>query len=178
MNKEYGIKVTNKPFQRKEGVMSLNLKTTFKSIALAGLVATAPMAANDTQAADKASFNTTSTQTTKPTPAQLTRTAMAYSAKNDAVGIFINIAPDTQFTPQRLGSLIVKKFKEDGIQAAYIYNYARAGDSSVSFFVRGVPYTGYGIDKIEEGYNLASATIRAIQADNRNKMAMNELAAN
>ena len=33
--------------------MSLDLKTTFKSIALAGLVATAPMVANDAKAGDK-----------------------------------------------------------------------------------------------------------------------------
>ena len=157
-------------------------KQKFAASALALSMAFAPMAANDATAADRSASttatHTSSTQTARPTPAQLSRTAMAYSAKNDAVGIFLNIAPDTKFTPQRLGSLIVKKFKEDGIQAAYIYNYASTGQTSVSFFVRGVPYTGYGLGKIEEGYNLASNTIRAIQADDRNKLAMNELAAN
>ncbi len=171
--------------------MSLNLKTTFKDKVskplavgtLALSMAFAPMAANDAMAGDAdtnrvASASKTSTQTTQKTPSQLIRTAMKYSRDNDAVGVFINVTPSGGFDPKELGGLIVKKFKEDGIQSAYIYNYASAGQSSISFYVRGVPYSGYGLGKLEEGYNLASTTIRAIQADDSNKMAMNELAAN
>jgi ABC-type sulfate transport system permease component len=160
--------------------MSLDLKTTFKSIALAGLLSAAPIASNaddNTATQNQAHFQTVATTNvntaSQPTPAQLARRAMAYSRENDAVGIFINIAPDTQFTPERLGALIVNKFKDDGIQAAYIAHRETEGTSSVSFFIRGSAYTGYGIDKIEEGYNDAAGLIRARRAQENDILAFN-----
>lgn len=142
---------------------------------LAFTLAAAPLTSNDALAQDRGHVQTASTASisSEPTAFDLAQRAGNYSVENDAVGIFINIAPDTRFTPERLGSLIVNKFKEDGINSAYIAHRENEGTSSVSFFVRGVPYTGYGIDKIEEGYNHVALTIRALQAEERNTLALN-----
>jgi hypothetical protein len=160
--------------------MSLDLKTTFKSIALAGLLSAAPIASNaddNTATQNQAHFQTVATTNvntaSQPTPSQLMRQAGDYSRDNDAVGIFINVTPSGGFEPRELGRLIVNKFKNDGIESAFIYNMAERGDSSVSFFVRGIPYTGYGLDKLEEGYDRVALTIRALQTEERNTLALN-----
>jgi len=91
--------------------------------------------------------------------------ARDYSKNNNAVGIFVNIAPSTRHTPQYVGEGLKNKFANDGVMAEYTYNYARAGASSVSFFIRGTPYTGYGFDKVGEGYALVLRTFKALQAE-------------
>jgi len=129
-----------------------------------GAVAEDSAANTNTAATATAGANSTaSTTSVKQTPFQLMRAAGQYSIDNDAVGMFINIAPGTRYTPQQVGEGLVKKFAQDGIQAAYTYNYASAGDSTISFFVRGIPYTGYGFGKAAEGYAVVSETIRALQ---------------
>jgi len=157
--------------------MSLpNLKNRFTKGATAGALALslafAPTAmADDSAANDSATAHatnvssTTSTTSVKQTPSQLMRAAGQYSIDNDAVGMFVTIAPGSRYTPTQLGDALVRKFASDGIQAKYTFNYARSGDSGVDFFVRGVPYTGYGLGKLEEGYTLVAKTIRALRSD-------------
>jgi hypothetical protein len=101
------------------------------------------------------------------TPATLMREVQSYSQGNDGlagIGLFINIAPDTNLTPSVIGDgLVAKLEKEHGIQATYTYNYAETGRSSVSFFVNGVPYDGYPFQRIQEGYSKAVAHYKNLE---------------
>jgi hypothetical protein len=101
------------------------------------------------------------------TPATLMREVQAYSQENDGlarIGLFINIAPDTNLSPVLIGDRLVAKLEQEhGIEATYAFNYAEAGRSSVSFFVNGVPYANYGFDMIAEGYNQAVTHYKNLQ---------------
>ena len=165
--------------------MSINLKNSFKNnVALpltmvlsiaASPVVMAENPASATQHSASSSSVSYSAPTQKKTPAQLMRDAGNYSKENNGIGMFINIAPDTKYTPQQVGDALVRKFKKDGIKSAYTFNYAKAGDSSVDFFVRGIPYTDYGLDKVKEAYALVSKTFHALEAKD---LASNDLAYN
>jgi len=123
--------------------------------------------ANNNVAAATTGANSTTSSTTAPAPNawDLARSAQRYSKDNDAVGMFVTIAPGSGFTHQSLGDALVRKFAREGIEAKYTFNYAESGDSVIDFFVRGVPYTGYGLGKLEEGYTLVAKTIRALRSD-------------
>jgi len=159
--------------------MSLNLKNRFTKGATAGALALSmafsPMALADDSAANTntsatahaTNVSSTASSATAPAPNawDLARSAQRYSKDNDAVGMFVTIAPGSGFTHQSLGDALVRKFAREGIQAKYTFNYAESGDSVIDFFVRGVPYTGYGLGKLEEGYTLVAKTIRALRSD-------------
>lgn len=96
---------------------------------------------------------------------QLADIAQNYSIENNAVGIFVNKAPDTDLSGEQIGTMIVRKFQEAGIPAAFTHNDAGAGESSIDFFINGTPYTGYALNAAFEGFELVSATYKALQHD-------------
>lgn len=109
--------------------------------------------------------STTATKV-KTDPLERAIAAREYSKNNNAIGFFVNIAPGDGITHQDFGDPIARKFTSDGVPSAYSYNYASAGNSSVSFFVNGVPYASYGLSKAIDGYNLALAHYKNLQQTN------------
>lgn len=103
----------------------------------------------------------------KPNPVAPMFAAREYSKDNDAVGIFVRIAPGSRYSPEQLGKALQQKFAKQGINSHYIGAQANMGASKVDFFVRGVPYSGYGLDKVNEGIKLATESIRASHAQSR-----------
>lgn len=102
-------------------------------------------------------------------PVQLLALARNYSLENNAVGVFINVAPDVRsegVTGEQIGAIIVSKFKAANIPAAFVLNDAEAGETSVDFFVDGVPYAGYALDRaVEDGFDLVSTKYKALDRE-------------
>lgn len=95
-------------------------------------------------------------------PVQLLALARNYSLENNAIGVFVNKAPDTDLTGEQIGTMIVQKFQEAGIPAAFIHNIAEAGQSSIDFFVEGTPYAGYALNAAFEGFETVSGIYKAL----------------
>ncbi|MCZ6802905.1 MAG: hypothetical protein O7D86_02935 [Proteobacteria bacterium] len=69
----------------------------------------------------------------------------------DTVGVFINLAPDTNIPPEKMGEAISILFKRQGIDT-YITSYdGTRGISNITFFIRGTSYPGYTFDHLEKG---------------------------
>jgi hypothetical protein len=96
---------------------------------------------------------------------QLADMAQNYSIENNAVGIFVNKAPDTDLSADQIGSMIVRKFQEAGIPAAFTHNSVESGETSIDFFVKGTPYAGYALNAAFDGFQLVSSTYKALQKD-------------
>ncbi len=167
--------------------MSMNIRKSFsntaKTLAL-GTVLSLSTVANDVMAESPASASSHSANSSsvshsapvqKKTPFELAEIAGKYSEENNGIGMFINVAPGTRYTPQQIGDALVRKFAKEGIESEYTFNYASKGNSTVSFFVRGIPYTGYGLGMAKEGFEVVSKTFHALEAKD---IASNDLAYN
>lgn len=97
------------------------------------------------------------------TSGDLVALALNYSIENEAVAIFVNKAPDTELSGEQIGTMIVRKFQEAGIPAAFVYNNAQAGQTRVDYFLDGVSYSGYALTAAFEGFELVSETYKALQ---------------
>lgn len=107
-----------------------------------------------------------STQQGELNSAQMLDLASAYSKENGGrVGIFLNIAPDTKYTPEQIGNAIVAKFAQEGIEAAYVTNHASRGKSSVSFYMNGMVWPGYSIGASPRAFEEVVKTYRALKAE-------------
>ena len=74
--------------------------------------------------------------------------AQDYSIEHpNTMGVFINLAPDTQATAEKLGKAISILFKRQGIDTYFTSYDAVKGISSVTFFIRGESYSGYTFDR-------------------------------
>lgn len=155
--------------------MALNLKQNSKNkvthLLIAASMIFTPVA--DAVANDNAQDTNKITATTgkiqpKIDPAERRLAAQEYSKKNNAIGIFVNIAPGGKLTHQYIGNGIARKFENEGIPSAYSHVYSSTEHTSVSFFVNGTlyPYANYGLDKVIEGYKLAADYYTTIQSAN------------
>lgn len=118
-------------------------------------------------AANTTTIASTTATKVKTDPLERAIAAREYSKNNNAVGFFVTIAPVGELTHQDVGDAIARKFTSDGIPSAYSYFYASSGKvSGVDYFVNGVPYAGYGLDKAIDGYNLAANHYKNLQQTN------------
>lgn len=105
------------------------------------------------------------TQADEPTSADMTEMASDYSMENGGrVGIFLNIAPDTQYTPDQIGKAMVTKFAEAGIEAAYIFNHTGLGKSSVTYYMNGNVWPGYSLGAAPQAFEEVVRSYRALKA--------------
>jgi hypothetical protein len=98
--------------------------------------------------------------------AQMRDMANDYSKDNGIrVGIFLNIAPDTRLTPQQLGAAMVSKFAKQGVEASYIFNYAKAGVSTTTYYVGGLGVGPYDFGRAAEGFNEVMKVYRGLKTE-------------
>ena len=92
-----------------------------------------------------------------------------YSVNNDAVGVFINVAPDVRnegVTGEKIGAIIVGKLNAAGIAAAFLHNNASDGETRIDFYVQGEPYAGYALDRaVTDGFERVSTAYKALNRD-------------
>lgn len=129
--------------------MSLDLKTTFKSIALAGMVMSAPMAANDIQAEDKASFNTASLSSSAfkhsvavedysdTNPQLATITAGRISANNDAMVIIYSGSDQSLQEKVHQASSLARNDRQRVVNMTVVNNYEVIGDEKIAIAFNG-----------------------------------------
>lgn len=139
-----------------------------------GAIASGPEKSNDNAA--QAQPATAPAVQQELTHAQIARMAQQYSIDNKAVGIYVNVAPDTNMTPQQIGDGLVRKFAELGIPAAYAYSYAKEGRTGIDYFIQGHPYAGYGLGVIQEGFDLVASTFKALESQQNNAVTSAEVA--
>ena len=145
--------------------MSLNLKNTFKSIALGGMVATTPMVANDAQTSEL------SESVTKASTHQVPISRAAYTASQElgVVGVAIVKTNDTERSPEKLKAVIEWLLIKQGIEKYHVVtDQADEGTTNFRVFVDGQSKQ-YTFASIKEGIRIAKIdvdnSIRAARHD-------------
>jgi hypothetical protein len=143
----------------------MKISRLMNGVAAAALSSALALGQMGTALADDAGLQQQASAPQPLTSVQLRDMAGDYSMQNGGrVGIFINIAPDTRFTPEQIGKAMISKFAAEGIEAAYVYHYASEGVTSVSYYMNGSVYPGYDLGAAPEGFKQVVRSYKAMKA--------------
>ncbi|MCZ6804834.1 MAG: hypothetical protein O7D86_13125 [Proteobacteria bacterium] len=100
-------------------------------------------------------FTLISEKNTDLRPSQIMGLAQDYSIEHpDTIGVFLNIAPDTKYTDVQIAKLIKVVFKDEGIET-FITSFTSPGAvngvSNITFFLKGISFSNFTFDRLEQG---------------------------